>query len=732
MRFLIKYSLMAIFASIATAIYLLCCTTQGLIFDFHSIALLFPGLLKIEQISGTLFSGFSLQTISYQTKEENITLQSLTVSWRPRQLLRGKLVIDSLILEQPQITIFTTSATSGNFTLDDFKFLHRISINDLAIHQLSIRKAGLQFNLTGQLKDNWDFHWQLHIPALNTLCSNCQGSFIGSGSMAGKRLVPVINANIQANNLVLAQQSIRKLNGEARIVIQPKANSSINLTATHLNISHTLIKKITLAISGNIAYESHNLVAQAQVALAQKPVVFFAAVLPDFSDFTNPKQKITATIHLNFTELDGLRYFIPEVQHPRGTILGNLHVTGTVLQPEVTGTLNLKQGHVAIHALGIHLNDMLVQATLAKSKIISLQGSLRSAKGTGQLQGNIDLNKPNFPSALTLQGNNLNVVHLPKFKIVISPDLKLNFIYPTLEIQGKIVIAKAIIKLKNFISTVTLPDETVFVGQPQAGTPAFLLATKLHLAVDLGNDVFFSYKDFETHLGGKLLIDQALDSPATATGEIYAIKGKYAIYGQDLVIKTGRLIFAGNVLTNPGLNIEAIRKVKGVNAGNTGSTMPSLENYTGTDTTVGVRITGTLNNPQMTLFSMPAGLTQTQILSSLGGTGAALMGALSILSPGTSNIGGMTDKLTKMLGLTEANITSVQTFNSATNQMQSTPSFVVGKQISRKLSLHYSIGIFTPVSILNVRYQFNKHWAIQSETSTIDNGADILYGFERP
>lgn len=733
MRFLIKYSLIVIFASIATAIYLLCCTTQGLVFGLHFIAPLLPGTLKIEKINGNLLAGFSLQTISYQIEEESITLQSLTVTWYPRQLLQGKLAIDSLTLERPQIVIFNTNSTSADFTLDDFKFLPHISINELVIHELAIRKADLQLNLTGQLKDNWDFHWQLRIPTLQALCSNCKGSFSGSGSITGKRLIPTIDATVHGNNLEIAQQTIRNLSGAAHIVIQSKVNSSINLIATQLNISHNPIKKMALAIAGNIAYENHNLIARAQLALAQKPAVSLTAVLPDFSGFTNPKQKITANIHLNFTELDGLRYFIPEIQHPRGTILGNLKVTGTVLQPEVTGTVNLKQGHVAIHVLGIHLNDMMVQATLDKSKIISLQGSLRSAKGTGQLQGNIDLNKPNFPVTLALQGNNLNAVHLPKFKIVISPDLKLNFIYPKLEIQGKIVIAKAIIKLKNFISTVTLPDETVFVGQPQTETPAFLLATKLHLAIDLGNDVFFSYKDFETNLGGQLLIDQAPNSPATATGEIYAIKGKYAIYGQDLIIKTGRLIFAGNVLTNPGLHIEAIRKVKGVNVGNAGGTlMPSLENYAGTDTTVGIRITGTLNNPQMTLFSIPAGLTQAQILSSLGGAGAALMGALSILSPGASNIGGMTDKLTRMLGLSEANIAPVQTFNSATNQMQSTPSFVVGKQISKKLSLHYSIGIFNPVSILNVRYQFNKHWAIQSETSTIDNGADILYGFERP
>jgi len=123
-------------------------------------------------------------------------------------------------------------------------------------------------------------------------------------------------------------------------------------------------------------------------------------------------------------------------------------------------------------------------------------------------------------------------------------------------------------------------------------------------------------------------------------------------------------------------------------------------------------------------------MTQQQILSSLGGGGASLMSAISALNPGASKVDGMTNKFTKMLGLSEPSISLVQTFNSTTNRMQLTPSFVVGKRISKKLSLHYSIGIFNPISIFNVRYQLNKHWAVQSETSSIDNGADILYGFE--
>ncbi len=731
MRFLLKYSFISLLVATIATLYLLCFTNQGLIIDLKYIAPLLPGSLKVEEIHGTLFAGFSLKTISYHTKEENITLKLLAAHWQPMQLLRGKLVIDSLILDQPTVMIFSRETTSNDFDWDNFKFLHRVTIKQLIIHQLSIKKAGLQFDLDGKLEDNWDFHWQLHIPTLNALCTQCTGSFLGSGNITGERPAPTINANIEANNVLVAQQKIRNLQGDAHIVIQPKQNSSIHLTATQLKIGNNLIKKMSLLLSGNLNYENHNLVVEAQLALEKKPDLFLTAIFPGFSNLMNPKQKVIATLRLNSTKLDDLRFFIPEIQHPRGIMTGNLNITGTLFHPKFTGMLNLTQGHVAIHALGIHLNDITAEANLDTSQIILLKGSFRSAKGTAQLQGNIDLNKSNFPLTLNLKGNDLNIIHLPKFKVVISPDVKLSFIYPNLALEGKIYISKASIKIKDYISAITLPDETLFVGKPQPETPDFLLAMKLHLEVNLSNDIYFSYKDFETHVGGKLLINQAPNMPATATGEIYSIEGNYTIYGQHLEIKTGRLIFAGNALTNPGLNIEAIRKVKSANSGASGL-MPSLDNYTEADTTmVGVRITGTAETPQITLFSIPAGLTQAQILSSLGGEGTALLGALSALSPGTSGTNGMTETLSKILGTADVNISSVQTFNSTTNQMESTPSFVIGKQISKKLSLHYSVGIFNPVSILNVRYQYNKHWAIQSETSTIENGADVLYSFER-
>jgi translocation and assembly module TamB len=733
MFWIIKYFIITVFISIITTLYLLGATTQGLQLSLLSLASFLPGQLKIEKMTGTVLGGFSLQNIFYQSPDANITVNSLTVHWYPSQLLHGKLGIDTLQLEQPKIKIFTTETRSQDFSLDHFAFLRRITFNKLVIHQLSVEKVDLHLTLTGELKDNWDFHWQIEVPQLSTMYSHCAGSLTGSGSIVGPRLIPTINAALQGNQIIIAQQKINKINAQAHIALQPRVNSLITLSAYNSKIYDHLIKKWDLRVTGNVTFDKETLNTHIQVTLAQQPAILVSASLPHFLNFAGSKQVLAGMIHLNFTELSGLRYFIPDIKDPRGIIQGHFDLGGTLAQPEIAGLLDLRKGEVTIRPLGIQLNDIAIQAHIDKNKMLVLTGGLRSGKGTGKLQGTLNLNKIDFPLNVTLQGNNLKAVDLPKIKGLISPDLKLTFNYPILQLQGKIFIPSANIKLKDFISTVTLPDEIIFVGQSKVDAHNFLLETKLQLEINLGNDIYFSYKDFEANLAGKLLLSQSPNSPATAVGEIHALNGIYTIYGQNLTITTGRLIYTGNLLTNPGLNIEATQKAKSITAASTSTVnITTLDSLGNTEVMAGIRITGTANNPKINLFSIPAGaLSQTEILSALGGESAILFGTLSVFNLGTGNAANVTDKFTKMFGLTEFNLGSVQTFNPATNQAETTRSFVIGKQISKKLSLHYSIGIFNPISILNLRYQFNKHWAIQSETSTIDNGADILYTLEQ-
>src|SRR5207237_465586 len=119
------------------------------------------------------------------------------------------------------------------------------------------------------------------------------------------------------------------------------------------------------------------------------------------------------------------------------------------------------------------------------------------------------------------------------------------------------------------------------------------------------DNIFLQYQDLSTHLSGKLQITQLPNSPTTATGELYTIKGTYKAYGKILDILQGRLIYTGNTLMNPGLNIRTGREIKTIafsGTSNFSNNTVQTPTYAGNQTvTVGVQILGTQENPQISL-----------------------------------------------------------------------------------------------------------------------------------
>lgn len=399
--------------------------------------------------------------------------------------------------------------------------------------------------------------------------------------------------------------------------------------------------------------------------------------------------------------------------------------------------INLLDTRINVPVLGITPNQINVQATFAK-KTLHFSGSFHSGKGTGTLHGQIDLKKPAI--SLAINGDYLQAIHLSEYKVEISPRVTIDFSDQSMKLRGNVLVPYADISPENFSSIVTLPDDVILAGQKKS--LPFTLSLQLNLQA--GNKINITYKNLESKIAGNVQITQSGNGLAIATGELYTINGTYKAYGQTLNIQNGRLLYTGGSLTNPGLNIAAVKQIKmaGMDGGNSQFSTATLLKpiYTGTrSVTAGVRVTGTLNNPIYTLFSDPI-MNQGDILSYLvfgypqsqagSGAGGAILSALSSMGPANGFSHRATEKLEKTLRLNEINIESTPVFNPGKNTTETTTAFMVGKQLSPKLYLRYSIGLFNPVSILNLHYQLNDHWAVQSETSTLDNGADLLYRIE--
>lgn len=610
---------------------------------------------------------------------------------------------------------------------------------EIANSEIFIADSIIKFS--GNIQNDWDIQWQLNIPHLDKILSNANGRIFSAGKIIGPQKSPHIQANLKANHIILADIKIDNVTGT--IFSSLKSMCKVNLLANNIGIYNYVIPNLNFNMDSQLINEK--LKSKLMILLSPANQINGEITLSKFTSFTDFDQPVESTISVRFTRLAELLK-IPETKDLQGSLSGKIDIDGTLAKPLFSIAAALDNGHVIIPKLGIALNAIFMQAK-HEANLIHFIGNFNSGSGKGKIHGTMAINNHSFPLRLKLEGNNLQVLKLPEYTINASPNLILNYDHE-IDIQGKLIIDHAHILLKNMGSNTTLPPEVIFVDQPKPESPSLATNLSMHVELGLGDDVHLNYENLKAKLGGKLIITQHAGSTATATGELHTVQGEYRAYGKLLTIKEGRLIYTGNILTNPGLNIRAVKNIKIVpmakhtNLFNNDDPLESA--YSGSGSlSVGVWVKGTLNNPQVSLFSDPSGISQADILSYLvlgypqskitkASSLALLNSAASKLNFDDQNVMGGIERTKKMLGLSELSVDSTGIFDPSAKDFSSNiTAFNVGKQLGRRLYLHYSMGLFKPVQVLNLKYQITKRWAVQSETSSFDTGGDLIYEVEK-
>ena len=214
-----------------------------------------------------------------------------------------------------------------------------------------------------------------------------------------------------------------------------------------------------------------------------------------------------------------------------------------------------------------------------------------------------------------------------------------------------------------------------------------------------------------------------------------------------MTISQGKFIYAGGPLNNPGIFLQASRSFTTNNQYSTD--LAQGLSTDGNKITVGLIIRGRLKSPKSHLFSIPSSRSQSDILSMLilgkpisqasdEGSDSALSSSQLLLSALTKlNLGGgtsgqqLTDQLKHAFGIDELNFESQSHYDSETDTVNENTALVIGKSLSSKLSMHYSVGFSQGTSLLKIKYQFSPRWAIQTETSGNTNGVDLIYNYHK-
>jgi len=424
------------------------------------------------------------------------------------------------------------------------------------------------------------------------------------------------------------------------------------------------------------------------------------------------QQSLQARLAARLGDLTLLSLYIPHLEEAHGNLASEFIIEGTLAAPLITGEAQLMMPQAQLPRLGLSLHDVDIRATSDRPGELTLIG--KASSGSGVLHANgwfRTTGDKSWHSELRLAGEQLLVSRIPEAQVTVSPDLLLRATPPRLSISGEVRIDEARLEPREFALATTPSEDVVVVAADEEvkRPPRWSVTSDIRLLAD--DTIYLKGYGFSGYLGGKLrLIDEAA-RPPRAQGELHLVPGaSYRAFGQDLKAEYGRLYYADTALENPGLDINAVRQVGEVVAG--------------------VRIEGTAQQPQLTLFSRPA-MDQVDILSyltlgrpfTLAGTddGNTMMQAAN--SAGLAGGDYLLDRIGSRFNLDEARLES--------SGESGEPWLVLGRYLSPRLYVRYGVGLVESGSSLIMRYKLSERWSLQGEGGTT-SGADVLYTIESP
>ena len=434
-------------------------------------------------------------------------------------------------------------------------------------------------------------------------------------------------------------------------------------------------------------------------------------------------EMLAAQFELDFNNIAWLEALVPNLLNPAGELQASGQIGGNLTRPLLTFDSNFSNGSFELPEFGLSLAEINLALHSEQDNQITISGYASS--GAGQISFDSLLSTPFISTrALRLEvtGENFQILNSPGTQVAVNPDLLITFTDNVLDITGALVmpqfdvdissnmalVGNGSVSLSRDVVVVNIPPE--LEGSVQASNEGLLgrIPVTMKVMLGLGDQVRFRGFGLDLNLNGDLLLEQSIDRPLLAYGELAIPTGSYSMYRQRLLIENGKLLFLGNP-TNPAVEIRAIRNTPNAQAG--------------------LQLSGTINSLQGQLFSTPA-LPESEILSLLvtgrsfqnmgNQDGNNMLGAIANL--GLEKGQGLTNNVRNGLGLDTLDITTSDDFRDS--------ALGLGKFIRPNLFMRYDIGLFDRENSLTLEYILTERLKMEVETG-VSQSVDLTYTVEK-
>ena len=464
---------------------------------------------------------------------------------------------------------------------------------------------------------------------------------------------------------------------------------------------------------------------------------------------------INAKLNLQVPNFDAFSILIPQVEQLSGHLESDIDVTGTLDKPILEGQVLIADTAMKAPSSPVQVSDLNAQIKIEQNKAditgffftnnqktpnkksngfldtlvaikdtaikntISIPQRIANIKNNDkkeQSDGRVDISgllswAEDFKADVHLEADQMLIQDYAQIKLYVSPNI--DVVYDqNLSVDGVINIDRGKIAVKELPEGAVSVSSDVVVVDAEETTDTADLPMKLNVKVSMGDRLRIQALGLDSLIKGDLLVRKDLTKELTVNGELTFDEGSYRAFSQKLVLQNSRVIFQG-LADAPYLNIEAIRDPSDIED----------------NVTAGVRVTGTPDEIQLTIFSDPS-MSQQNALSyitrgysieSASGDDSTSQLAAILIDLGAGQTDGLVNNIGESVGIKDLSL--------ASSGQGSEQSVGLKGTIARGVEVSYGVGVFDSFTVFAIRYELFKKFYIEA-SSGLSQAVDAYYEWD--